>query len=373
MFELYGEEKHLFLLLSIILLLPFGAHAQIITASFDHSILSKNPSSSTTRNFSQIVVFHSFNHSDSEIVQNRGTSQDTNWNEDIKMNKTGLYFTGHGNITPELYLSNDRAEKSLELNQTNGQSQDSEVSMLNNMANLGIRLTRNLSFGVKYYVPTYEYKEDYSIQYADSQTATYGSLRKHQITGLGAGITYQIFPKWYVGGYYVSINEKVKSDSTYTNSNGDNSSSSFNGKQNLKQYGGGISYLSSHTGKGMRFEIAQSTMVLDSEYDVPDGKEYYGALEFSGRHFTFGLNVKQRKNMYFDNIEILDYVIGDKTFSENYIPSYGAFFSFGSSKGHTFGLSGLMYKISGKRKLFGVDEKANTSLQSFTLNYGYLF
>ena len=170
-------KRTFFYLFITSLLMPSWVLAQIITSSFDNSILSRNPSAATTRALGQLVLFHSYNHSISEISQDRSTGQTSSWDEEIKLNKSGIYVTSQGNFSPELYLSSENAVKSLELNEANGQLQETHMSMINNMVNLGFRLTRFFSFGVKYFSPSYEYREDYTIEYNDSQTISYDSLR----------------------------------------------------------------------------------------------------------------------------------------------------------------------------------------------------
>ncbi len=345
-----------------------------MTASYDRTILSKNPASSTTRNLGQIALFSSFNNSQSEITEAyAGSPTSVTWDEKIKMNKTGIYFTGHGRFSPELYVSNDTAEKSLNLNVAGSTNhQNLKTNMLNNMFNLGLRLTRRLSIGFKYYSPTYNNKEQYAAKDSSGADFSFTHLSNNKITGIGGGATYQVSPGWYWGAYYISIKQIIKESVAYTGSI-TVPDSSFDGELSQKQYGAGISYLSRSMSKGMRFEVAYSRMEQDPTYKQPFGEEIYSALEFSHRVFTFGFNAKLRKNAYFDSIELLDYLAGAKNFSETFTPTYGGFLSLGSSKGHTIGVSALMYKSSGEKKLFNQDQKAITTFQSLMINYAYLF
>ena len=358
----------------LLLLLPLWSHAQIVTASYDRTVLSKNPASATSRNLGQIALFSSFNNSQSEITEaSAGSSTSVTWDEKIKMNKTGIYFTGHGRFSPELYVSNDSAEKSLSLNLAGStNNQNLKTKMLNNMFNLGLRLTRRFSIGFKYYSPSYNNKEEYAAKDSSGADFTFTRQSNNKITGIGGGATYQISPGWYWGAYYISISEKIKESVAYTGSIVV-PDSAFDGKLSQKQYGTGISYLSRSRFKGMRLELAYSRMDQDPTYKQPYGEEIYSALEFSHRILTFGVSAKLRKNAYFDSIELLDYLAGAKNFSETFTPTYGGFLSLGSSKGHTLGLSALMYKTNGEKKLFNRDQKALTSFQSLMVSYAYLF
>jgi hypothetical protein len=361
-------------LVILILLFPVWAHAQIVTASYDRTVLSKNPASSTTRNLSQIALFSSFNNSLSDITEEtQGSATSVTWEEKIKMNKTGIYFTGHGRFSPELYVSSDTAEKSLSLKLAGStNNQNLKTNMLNNMVNLGLRLTRRFSVGFKYFSPTYNNKEEYAAKDSSGDDFTFTRQSNNKITGIGGGATYQLSPGWYWGAYYISIKQKIKESVAYTGSIVV-PDSTFDGELSQKQYGSGISYLSRSRSKGMRFEIAYSRMEQDPTYKQPCGEEIYSALEFSHRIFTFGLNAKLRKNAYFDSIELLDYLAGSKNFSETFTPAYGGFLSLGSSIGHTIGASALMYKANGEKKLFNQDQKAITTFQSLMVNYAYLF
>jgi hypothetical protein len=196
---------------------------------------------------------------------------------------------------------------------------------------------------------------------------------KDKILGLGAGVTYQLGNSIYLGAYYTSITEKMTSEVTGTDIDGSaiDSKNEDTFKHTLK--GVGFSYLKGSRSRGMRFEAAYSVMTHPSETQMKDGEEVYAALEFSLRRITLGGHMKFRKNVYFENIEMLDYISGDKNFSEEFTPSYGGFLSLGSGKGHTIGISGMIYKSTGTRELFGQDQKAETAVKEITLNYAYLF
>ncbi|HXH75988.1 MAG TPA: hypothetical protein VNJ08_13540 [Bacteriovoracaceae bacterium] len=360
-------------LLLLLFLLPQSLLAQIVTASFDRTTLSQNPASATTRAFSQIALFSTSKTSESEINEQRSDNEIVPWEDDIKINKTGMYFTGHGKFSPELYLSQDKGTRTLALKDVTTDEHSNDVSIVNNMINLGLRMTQRLSVGFKVFAPSFSYKEDFIIDYSDNQSLQFSANSESSILGLGAGLTYMVMPGLYWGGYFINIKENMTFDTQVTDIDGTVSNDSGDETFGRKQFGAGISYLRGGRGRGVRFEAAVSKMIHTDLVGMEDGEELYSAFEFSYGWLTMGLNVKSRRNMYYNNIELIDYISGDKTFSEEFKPLYGFFLVLGKGGGHSLGVSGVAYKTSGKKELFGREQPATTSLQEVTLSYAYLF
>lgn len=361
---------HLFAL--IYLLLPCIGFSQIVTSSYDRTVLSTNPASATTRTLSQVAIFDTFKSSDSDITEIQPTTK-AMWREEIKLNKVGLYFTGHGKFAPELYISKDIAEKSLDLDGDSTSPQESKINLTNNMINLGFRLKRNFSVGIKYYKPSFSYKENFDTTYENGETSSFDLKMEETLSGVGAGVTYQYIENWYVGAYYVSISHHTKFTETFSDTSGATNAQEGDETRKMKRYGLGLSFLEGTRGRGLRFEMALSRLIQEDDPDAEDGEEIFSALEFSNRKITFGFSLKLRKHFFYDNIELIEYVAGDKSFSDRYTPTYGGFLSFGSAHGHTVGLSGMIYKTDGTRQLFGREQDAETAVKQITFNYAYLF
>jgi hypothetical protein len=355
--------------LSILLMLPIFAWAQVVTASFDRTTLSINPASATTRGYNQVALFSNLRTTNSDATdQQSGTNQKLE--EKITSNKTGVYFTGHGKLSPELYISKDSATKTFE--DGGAGTQKTKLDMVNNFINLGILMTRKFSLGITFYKPSYTYKENLSIKQPDNSVSKYQFNVKNATTGLGFGATYNFQSNLYLGGYYTTVKETNDFTRLVTES-GNTSNDAEKQDNSLKQYGFGLSYLRGTAGRGSRFELAYSRMDHPQIDEVPAGEEIYSAVDFSGNSFTFGGHVKFRKNAYFDHIEVLDYIIGEQVFSESYKPSYGGFLSYGHGKGHSIGISGLYYKTVGERQFFGTPQNASIKVTQVTFNYAYLF
>lgn len=349
--------------------MPVVARAQVVTASFDRTTLSINPSSATTRNFSQLATFANFRNTKSEATQADFNS--FKLEEDIKITKFGIYFTGHGRFAPELYISKDAAEKTFDDGGT-ADEQKTKTDLINNFVNVGLLMTRNFSLGLKLYAPKFDFKEKVTILFPDASSQIVNTNVESSITGTGLGFTYNYAPKMYFGGYYTKITVKDKFNTTVTDVNGtvnenDDISSS------LSQMGFGISYLNGGIGRGLRAEIAYSRMEQPKEFDADAGEEIQLSADYSKNAITFGGNIKFRKNAYYDHIELIDYVIGERVFNESYTPSYGGYFSYGAGKGHSFGVSGFIYDTTGERTFYGRAQDAIIKIKQFSFNYAYLF
>jgi hypothetical protein len=352
-----------------LLLIPALSNAQIVTASFDRTTLSINPASATTRNFSQLAVFSNFRNTKSQASQAEFNT--FKLEEDIKITKFGIYFTGHGRFAPELYLSKDAAEKTFDDGGTD-QKQKSKTDLMNNFVNVGLLMTRNFSLGLKLYGPKYEFKEKVTINFPDTTSQVVNTNMESSITGTGLGFTYNYKPQLYFGGYYTKIKVKNDFNTTVTDSNGTTNQNDVM-TTSLSQMGFGLSYLRGGIGRGLRGEIAYSRMEQPKEFDADAGEEIQLSADYSHNAITFGGNIKLRKNAYFDHIELIDYVIGERVFNESYEPAFGGYFSYGAGKGHSVGVSGFVYSTTGTRNFYGIKQEAIIKIKQIAFNYAYLF
>lgn len=352
-----------------LLLLPVLASAQVVTASFDRTTLSINPASATTRNFSQLAGFTNFRNTKSEATQADFNS--FKLEEDIKITKVGIYFTGHGRFAPELYISKDSAEKTFDDGGT-ADKQKTKTDLINNFVNVGLLMTRNFSLGLKLYKPTFDFKEKVTINFPDATTQIVNTNVESSITGTGLGFTYNYNPQLYFGGYYTKITVKDKFNTTVTDVNG-TTNENDEMSTSLSQMGFGLSYLKGGIGRGLRGEIAYSRMEQPEEFDADAGEEIQLSADYSHNAITFGGNIKLRKNAYYDHIELIDYVIGERVFNESYEPSFGGYFSYGAGKGHSVGVSGFIYDTTGKRNFYGKEQEAIIKIKQIAFNYAYLF
>ena len=358
-------------LLALIIFLPVSVFAQIVTASFDRTQLSKNPAAATNRWYSQTTVFNSFRNVDSKITQE---GIDRVWDERIKINKTGIFFTGHGKWAPELYVSMDKAEKTLKTKEGTAEGITNRTDLINNLINLGFRVKQKWSLGLTFFSPSYDFKDSYKTKFSGT-TFKQEETQKAKITGIGSGFTYLLTPKLIVGGYFIRMQESRKFG--YERTDGARKEKdSGNASLGHNQFGLGISNVRGTKSRGIRYELAYSLMTHDTGDDNvinSSGEEIFLSGEYGGKRFFFGGNVKLRKNSFYDSLELIDYVIGDKTASSTYSPSYGGFFALRLGSGHTFGISGLMYQTSGEKLLFGLEEKADSTVMQFSGNYAYIY
>lgn len=355
------DMKYIFLLLISV---TFHARGQVVTSSFDRTTLSQNPAAAATRTYGQFALFDTFRTTDSDIDQDGAGT--TLWNNKIKINKLGAYITGHGRVAPELYLSQDSATIDLE-QKASAQTFRAKANLTNNFINLGLRMTSRFFVGLKAYSPAADFK-----QTVDLPGLNFEGTTKINVLGLGGGFTYHLLPKIYVGGYYVKISEKFKSSFT-ANEGGVVTSDSTDEDVSYGRYGAGISYLSGNWGNGTRLELSYSKQAFPKELAEKPGEEVQGSIEFSFRLISFGLNAKYRKNQFYDSVELLNYAVGDKISTSKWSGSYGGFFTLGSGKGHSVGLSGYTYSINDKRDLFGAEEDADSRIMEVTVNYAYVF
>jgi|GEM_PF-5097599 len=361
----------------IVLLLSGSVWAQVVTASFDRTLLSKNPSAATTRGISQVSAFYDLKTSDTKINEERSDGLDVPWKENIKIDRVGVFFTGGGNaMVPEFYLSQDSGERFLILDQQSQNqqlSQKNDTSFLNNLFNFGFRVSPNLGLGIKAYAPNYKYSESYSVNYGDGKSVKQVGSIKSSIIGVGAGFTYLLGSNWYLGGYFTGNKEVRKSDYTFIGIDEVSENMKEDKEYTTGKYGVGLSYLSGKRGGGFRFEVAFNRMNQPTYLDIGTGEQIYSALEFSTRHVTAGINVKMTKNIYYEETDLIDIIVGESNTSKAYVPQYGTFISFGNDKGHALGAAIVYYRSKGNKTLFGNDQSAKTTHRGFSFSYAYLF
>ena len=361
----------------IVLLLSGSVWAQVVTASFDRTVLSKNPAASTTRGIGQVSVFADFKNSDSKINEKRSDGVDVPWKQNTEVSKTGIFFTGGGKaVIPELYLSFDKGDRILNLdlpNRTMNQEATNDVSFMNNLFNIGFRVSPTVGFGLKAYAPQYEYNESYAFDYLDGRKSSQVGRIKTNFLGVGAGLTYLLGANWYFGGYFVLNKEDRDARYVFKDIDG-----SIEIKDEVNQYtnsrfGLGLSYLNGRRGDGFRFEMAYNRMAHPDYLGVRDGEQFYSVMEYSAKIVTLGVNLKLKKSIYYEETDLIDMVLSEAAITRGFIPQVGTFISFGSDKGHAFGVSVLYYRSKGYTNIFGEEQRSKTTHRGFSGNYAYLF
>lgn len=358
-----------------------SVHAQVVTSSFDRTLLSTNPAASTTRGYGQMAAALRMNNSKSTIFDD-STGPTVKWKERFDTRRIETYFTGgHAKLVPEFYLSFNNGEKKLTSPDLAGQHQTtkSRMNLVNNMLNLGYRFSSTLAIGLKYYRPMFTYDEDYSFT-DPSRTLSVSNKVKTAITGIGVGATYALAPSLYWGGYFTSITQVDKGSYSQTDSStpGNNVSNQGNSDDTLGKFGFGLSYLQgSSARRGMRLELSynrlDATKELKRYSDAKAGEQIQSALELAWRGFTFGGNLKLTRNVYYETADTLERFMTEPTLTRTFAPSYGGFLSLISEKGHSIGLSGFVSQDTGKRAFFRNQVKAKTNRVTLNFNYAYLF
>lgn len=369
---------HFFLLFT--LLLPAVSLAQIVTSSFDRTVLSINPAAATSRGYAQVAIGYKVNTSDSVITSQRANEKAFKWNEKIQVDRKEAYFTGgHSRLVPELYLSQNQGKREIGRKHEN-RNVSNNLSLFNNLFNLGAKMTSRLSLGVTFYAPSFNFSQENEYKYPDGKKSKITSKSKTSLMGIGMGYRYALSQRFYIGGYYTKVNYKNDFEYMMKDTGMPESSNEGSYDEGLKKFGFGIAYLAgSSRGHGFRWELAYNHMdgtrnpALGQD-DTKNGQQVQTSFDFAWRGISFGANVKMTRNGYYETLDTLESFLSETNYDDKYLPSYGWFIAFNSSKGHTLSLSGMIMSQGGKKTFLNEeDQDYSTKLKSMTLGYAYLF
>jgi hypothetical protein len=362
-------------------ILSTNSLAQYVTSSFDHSQLCINPSATTTRSLSQNAFNYAVKGTDSDIVEKRSDNEKYNWKEEIVIDKKELMIIrAKSKVTPEIYIGHNSGVKKLQLAQSsnaNGEANENSINFVNNLFNFGLRSSGNLSWGFKFFTPKMSNTNISSTTYSDNKTSSYKNETDYTILGYGLGATARLTQSIYFGFHYVTTKEKYDSTFESTSIDGQSSKSRSNETDKIDRYGFGLSYLRGSSFNGVRFEMAYNYMTLPKffrgDFPFKFANEFRTSLEFAGRGISAGINMRMVRLNYYDQMDIVDRVFNEPIFNQEFTPSYGGFFSFSSSRGHSFGFSGYAWKQEGERQFRGSKQSASTHILNLGINYAYLY
>ncbi len=352
----------------------------MVTSSFDRSSLAVNPAAAATRVHSLVSLSYRLRNSDSEITEERG-EETIPWSEEFRSSKYSLLLTGgRKRLVPELYLSFDKGRRSVagDDGYTNSDN-DTDLSLLNNILNLGYKARPWLSLGVKFFMPSYTLKRDERGR-GDGWRWRNESTEKTRLLGLGGGTEMHLWRGFHVGGYLLTT--KQTSDYNYTNASTDSETYGGSGSspaRSFKKYGAGVGFQrGTSRDRGFRWELSYSAMEplsqQGSELEADIGRELATAVEIAWRGLTAGINVRWIKGIYHETQELLETKLGDRLLTADYESSYGGFISLNTKRGNSFGLAGAKWRASGERAIFGQQPMpAETETTIILFNYAHLF
>ena len=369
--------------LFVALLISTSSYSQVVTSSFNRAILGINPASSTTRHFGQVSINYNIEKNDSDIDLVNANGSKFNWNEKLEIEKKELLLAGSkGRVVPELYLSHEQGDKTIKLvddANNRGDQAHNKLAFFNNMVNLGWRYRPWLGLGIKMAYPVLTLKGKFDSEDPDGTTYTGNFKERHSVLTIGTGATFKAL-SWLYFGAFTSISNE--SNSGFIEGN------DFEGKDyridlgddnSVSRSGIGISILSGQSfGKGFRLEVSYSQMDIpkDPNNIYPSnkkGEEMRTSLEIAYKGLSFGGNVRLIKYIYYDQNDLVSRYFGEKTYNQNFEPSFGGFLSLRSARGHSLGLSGYYWVSKGDRPFQGLEAKAKTKTTNLVASYAYVY
>lgn len=366
----------------VVIFFANSAIAQFATASFNKYHLATNPASVATRDHSFFSASYSQENSQSKIKQERTDGDNFNFKEKVAIEKKEIILAGVGKkIAAELYLAFNGLDKTTELSGNSG-NLNKHFNFENNLVNFSYQFSHRLFFGLKFFKPNINYSSEEKFSYPDSGSTTQKTKKLDKYLGLGAGVTLKLTKSLYLGMFYTKTKISSKGNGSYIDFAGneykyDNNGSTFE----FKTKGVGLSYRLGDTNKkAMRFEIAYQTQDFPFDFNYSndttkknDPRQFYGGLEIAYIKVVFGANVRLTNGPFRDSLSIVRDSVEDPVIDKRYYPTYEYFFSFVSTKGHGFGVSGSYKAGKGKKRFFGQEQQANMINSSYSLTYSYTF
>lgn len=361
------------------------AHAQIVTSSFNKSMLAVNPAAAATKNHGFFSLSISRENSSSKINEERPDGDKNEWKSKYQIDKRELILTASGQtFFPELYLSMDKLKQELDLSNpatsSTATNEGRDVDFINNLFNLGYKVSNRTFLGFRYFMPRIKYKFDNEYEYSDNQTTGQKGKVNDKMTGIGAGFSIKLTENTYFGAFYTRMTLDSSGEITNVDNTGNESEGNVVGSHSFASKGLGLSYKKGDfVNNAIRFELAYSWM--DFPYDIPSGsqiedadpKQIYLAGEMAIRGINFGGSMKLNKGPFREHMNMVKDSVDEGIGGDEFVTTYDYFFSFTSKKGHGGGIRGSYFHGEGKKKLFGVEQPAKITESTMGLTYSYTF
>lgn len=360
------------MLLSIISILLCASHAQVVTSSFDTTIMGENPASAATRIFGVVTPFVSYTQVDQEIKDqtDEGPFQ---WNRQLSIQRyEALYAGKKARFVPEIYISQNYGSKEVSMGSSELKTKN-DVSMLNNHFNLGFSLSDRIKLGLKLFNPTMGYKTNERYVLPDATVRTYTSDFDYKEFGVGGGVTFMITKNFAIGGFYTNIEEKRKGKSEYKEGSNTPLLSDTNTTKTIFQSGGGFSYqIGDIKSKGFRLELSWASIEFPYSYSLKNNSQGRLSIEGSSFGFNGGLTIVQTTGNYINYRYFIDSVLAENE-SKKPLISYGGFLGFKTKSGSSF--SGFANYSSGKGdiSLFDTEQPGKVTRLYIGFSYAYYF
>jgi hypothetical protein len=362
----------------LISITPSLARAQIGGSSFNLSSLCVNPAASTQREFGHFSLAYEYKNSKSNVTQDvTGLTANLPWKESLSVNDGQAIFTHVGKVaTFEFFGSYDTVKKITSIDNTanGGENQVSidRASFINNMANMGIKVTKRISIGVKYFAPTFKFKYDHSYTF-NNQTTKDKADQDGKFVGVGGGAMYRFDNGMTIAPYIISTTQTIEGSSSSTTAGGQVTKTPP-ATTNFATKGIGLGYLKGSLRKeGKRFEVGYSRMDAYQANQKSAGEQIYGTGELSIKGISFGGSLRLVRNAYVDTMRLVEMFIDPPIVENSYKPRFDYFISLSSAKGHSFGLSGSYTSSEGPKNFQGQQQQATTTAYTVNASYGYLF
>lgn len=362
----------MFLLITLILICLSAAQAQVVTSSFDTTIMGENPASAATRVFGVATPFVSYTQVDQEIKDSSGSEPYT-WERRLQVQRyEALYAGKKAKFVPEIYVSQNFGNKLMKLSST-ALDTENKVSMLNNHFNLGISYSDSIKIGIKFFQPTMAYKTDERYVLPDSTVRTYKSDFTYTEMGFGGGVTFMISKNFSMGGFYTNIAEKRKGSSRYQEGSNTPLTDTINSTSTIFQSGGGLAYqVGDSKSKGFRTELSYASMKYPYDYSPKNNTLIRLSVEGSNFGFTGGVTVVQKEGNYINYRYFIDSIMAEDE-SSRPVLSYGGFLGFKAKGGSS--ISGFASYSSGKGdiSLFDSEQPGKVTRLFVGFSYAYYF
>lgn len=349
-----------------------AVQAQVVTSSFDTTVIGENPASAATRIFGVATPFVSYTQINQEI-KDVVNNESFTWNRKLKIQRYEAIYAGKKTqFVPEIYISQNYGNKEISMSSSDMKTKN-DVTMLNKHFNLGISLSERIKIGIKFFQPSMSYKVNERYVLVDSTVRTFNSDFTFTEMGTGGGATIFITRNFSIGGFYTSIEEKLKGKSTYKEGTNDPIEDESNSTSTIIQSGAGLAYqLGNSRSKGLRIELSWASMKFPYEGSPPNNTQGRLSLEASNFGFTGGVSLVQKTGRYINYRYFIDSVLADDE-SLRPIITYGGFLGFKTKSGSS--LNGFANYSSGKSNisLFDSEQPGRETKLYVGLGYAYNF
>lgn len=376
--------KSLFFL--ILISFSFSAQAQIVTSSFDPTVMSFNPAAAANRYFGGFYTKY-----DKKKLEAAGTeigdipdqglyNLNADWSVEDEIDSFKFLYSNVTNkykIIPEVLIYQQSLSTIYHRTDNTGTDQPSSVEVDSDIKmgqfNLAHTFMERFELGVHFGMASVEQVHDLTLA-INGNTVIEDTVADTDIMGFGGGFNYKLPMNFYLGGFYMQYDLAQTFSGTRnfgTGSEPVNEAADFK----IKAIGYGLAYqFGKREGKSLKIEFSERR--TDSEIStLQKGLRRTLSAEGMTEKYYAGLSVFQSKG---DNVNLQDIVetlISERINSNESTIGFGVSAGFRTTNGHSFGGSASYSKADIPSRISFLNEDrfdSEVKLISFSLSYAFI-